>query len=56
MEDHDTKDTRMLTVRLPRKAYRMLRRIAGDRELKNGEVVVWALEVLERYVAGGGAR
>ena len=47
---------RALSVRLPTGLYRTLRTIAVTRDLKNGEVIAWAIELLDRYVQSGGER
>ncbi len=48
--------TRALSVQLPKTSYRTLRQIAIYRDLKNSQVVEWALELLERHVQEGGTK
>ena len=52
----DAQDERVLTVRVPVAQYRTVRTVAVTQDMANAEVIIWAIELLERYVAGGGAR
>jgi hypothetical protein len=47
---------RALCVRLNAQRYRAIRTIAVSNDLTNAEVISWAMELLERYVAAGGER
>ena len=53
---NEEQDDRVLSIRLPVDRYRVVRTIGVTRDLNNAEVVVWAIELLERHVAAGGAR
>jgi len=47
---------RSLCVTVPGTCHRAVRRIGLDHGLNNADVVVWALELLQRYTADGGTR
>ena len=50
-EEHDT---RALSIHLPLDTYRSLRKIAVSNDLKNSDVVEWAMRLLETHVQEGG--
>lgn len=47
---------RALSVRLPIGQYRTVRTVAVTKDMTNAEVIAWAVELLDRYVQGGGER
>jgi len=55
-EHDDAQDERVLTVRVPVAAYRVVRTIAVTTDKSNADVIAWAIELLEKHVAAGGAR
>jgi hypothetical protein len=49
-------ETRVLCVRVPVAQFRVVRRVAVTHDLKNSEVITWAIELLDRHVRSGGER
>ena len=47
-------DTRRINTEVPREYHRLLRKLAAEHDLTSGEIVCWALQLLERYSASGG--
>lgn len=48
MEDHDKDKARIIAVKLPRKYYRAVRRLAAEYEVANAQVICLAIDALRR--------
>lgn len=54
MDHENEQDTpRMIAVKLPRKYYRAVRRLAAEHEIANAQVICLALDALRRDANGG---
>jgi hypothetical protein len=53
LEDLDKDKARIIAVKLPRKYYRAVRKLAAEHEIANAQVICLALDALQRDADAG---